>query len=144
MEKILYKDDVFTYINNNIKRSIKPGPDGLNPIISPCINTAFLYFFYWDTYFANVALLETDNEKQVVNNLDNMKYFVETLGFIPKAYQSKEAEDDETNRSQPPLFARGVWDYYCKKKDLNILKTYLPAIEKEYGFWQWRNFQSIF
>ena len=136
MENILCEDAVFNYINNNIQRSIKPGPDGLKPIISPCINSTFLWFFYWDTYFADFALLETGNESQVVNNLDNMKWFVDNLGFVPNAYQSKEAEDNEVNRSQPPLFARGVWDYYSWKKDLNILRTYLPAIEKEYEFWQ--------
>ena len=136
MKKGIANDQVLEYIVDNMRKTIKLGPDGLKPIVSPCMDSGFLYFFYWDTYFANLALFATGDEEQIQNNLDNMKWFVENFGFIPNAYQSKTAEDNETNRSQPPLFARGVWDYYCEKQDVEILKTYLPAMVKEYEFWQ--------
>lgn len=129
-------DKIFAWINHNIQKTIKPGVAGLKPITSPCIDAGFLCFFYWDTYFANLALLNTNNEEQVRNNLENMQWFVDRFGFIPNAYQPEVVEDDGTNRSQPPLFARGVWDYYSEKKDVGILAEYLPAIEKEYAFWQ--------
>lgn len=128
------EDKVFEYIKNNIGRSIRE-QKALKPVITPCIDSAFLCFFYWDTYFANLALAEIGNFEQIENNLDNMKWFVDTLGFVPNAYEPDQ-EDNGLNRSQPPLFARGVWDYYCIKNDIAILKKYLPALEREHEFWQ--------
>lgn len=65
---------------------------------------------------------------QVKNNLDNFKYYIDILGYVPNA-------NDMITRSQPPLFTRCVYEYYLCKKDENVLKEYLPAILKEYEFW---------
>lgn len=127
--------EVFNYIKDNLPKTIKDTYPELKPVVSPCIKEGFTAFYYWDTYFANLALLALGNSAQVKNNLDNMKYMVETIGYIPNEY----APDNPwgcMNRSQPPLFARGVRDYYEYTQDKGVIETYLSAIKKEYDFWQ--------
>ncbi len=99
------------------------------PYVSPCINGMYTDLFYWDVYFINLGLLEDGYDEQVENNLDNMAYFIETLGYMPNATRL----DD---RSQPPLFCSAVYDYYEHKGDKRIIKKYIPAIKREYKFWQ--------
>lgn len=116
------------YIFENIGKTIKQKA-GLKPFTVPCISEMFTDFYYWDTYFTNFALAETGRYAQIANNLDNMKYFVEKIGYVPNS-------DIATNRSQPPLFARGVYDYFVSLgRDREIAERYLPALVKEHGFW---------
>ena len=135
MEKVQYKDCVCQYIAENMHKTIKRNYPELKPVVSPCINKLFTTFYYWDTYFANLAFLELGDWEQVENNLDNMKYMVETMGYIPNEY-APDRPGGGMNRSQPPLFSRGVRDYYNYRQELEIVKKYLPAMEKEYEFWQ--------
>lgn len=85
-------------------------------------------FFYWDTYFTNIALYEIGLTEQAKNNIDNMKYLIDTLGFVPNA-------DHLTDRSQPPLYTRSVYDYYKFTGDKSCLAEYLKSAETEYKFW---------
>ena len=99
------------------------------PFVSPSSSGAYQNFFYWDTYFANLGLMVDGYLEQVENNLDNMAYFIDELGYMPNA-------NVILDRSQPPLFCRAVYDFYMLNKDTEILKKYLPFILKEYEFWQ--------
>ncbi|MBO5737379.1 MAG: hypothetical protein J6S04_06180 [Clostridia bacterium] len=99
------------------------------PYISPSIGGIYTDLYYWDVYFINLGLLEDGFEEQVENNLDNMAYFIETLGYMPNA-------NTLTDRSQPPLFCSAVYDYYVHKGDEAIIRKYMPYIIKEYDFWQ--------
>lgn len=120
--------NVEQYIAENIGKTIKH-KEGLKPFTVPCMAEAFTDFYYWDTYFTNFALLHTGNLGQIENNLDNMMAFVEEMGYIPNS-------DITTNRSQPPLFARGVYDYYLATgKEERIAQKYLAAMVKEHSFW---------
>ncbi len=96
---------------------------------TPCMNTLFKNFFYWDTYFANLGLMADGYEEQAKNNLITMSHFIKILGFVPNA-------DHIITRSQPPLFARGVYDYYRKTGDIGFVRESLFAIEKEFDFFQ--------
>jgi alpha,alpha-trehalase len=107
-------------------------PDGLplpKPFTVPCINDGFQNFFYWDTYFTNVGLLLSGETEQAKNNLDNIAHLIETHGFMPNA-------NHILDRSQPPLFARGVWEYYQFTGDESIPAHFVYAIEKELSFWK--------
>ena len=122
-------DQVRTYIEENLHRTIKPGKNGLKPFTVPSWDAYFSDFYYWDTYFTDLALLACGEFTQVRNNLDNMKLFVERLGYVPNA-------DFLQNRSQPPLFARAVFDYYiARNRNKEIAEQYLPAVVKEHEFW---------
>ena len=125
------------YINENWKNTIRyPSTDSDGswfkmpaPYTTPCASTLFKNFFYWDTYFANLGLMADGYEKQAKNNLITMRYFIKILGFVPNA-------DHIITRSQPPLFTRGVYDYYHKTGDIEFVKGSLFAIEREFGFFQ--------
>ena len=99
------------------------------PYISPSIGGMYIDLFYWDVYFTNLGLLKDGFDEQVENNLDNMAYFIDTLGYMPNA-------NTLADRSQPPLFCSSVYDYYVHKQDKEIIKKYMPYIVKEYDFWQ--------
>ncbi len=85
-------------------------------------------FFYWDTYFINVVLGKLGDFKQMKNNLDNQKYLIEKLGFVPNA-------DHLIDRSQPPLYVSGVYDYFVLTGDKESLEGYVDAGLVEHKFW---------
>ena len=99
------------------------------PYISPSIGGIYTDLYYWDVYFINLGLMIDGFDQQVENNLDNMAYFIDTLGYMPNA-------NTLTDRSQPPLFCSFVYDYYVHKGDKAIIEKYMPYILKEYAFWQ--------
>ncbi|MBQ1943057.1 MAG: tRNA (guanosine(46)-N7)-methyltransferase TrmB [Clostridia bacterium] len=118
------------YIKSHIMNTVRP-PHGFlaKPFTVPCENGGFNNFYYWDTYFTNLALYFTGNEEQAKNNLDNFASCVRHFGYIPNA-------DHLTDRSQPPLFARGVRDYLHYTGDAQGAKEYLPYVIKELSFWE--------
>ncbi len=99
------------------------------PYVSPSIGGIYTDLYYWDVYFINLGLMIDGHDEQVENNLDNMAYFIDTLGYMPNA-------NTLPDRSQPPLFCSAVYDYYVHKGDKEIIKKYMPYIIKEYDFWQ--------
>jgi alpha,alpha-trehalase len=128
-------DKVSRYIKENWKNTIHK-PQELRgdvkifyPYIAPSISGDFTDFYYWDTYFINIGLLIDGMEEQAENNLNNIARFIEVLGYMPNANYMRD-------RSQPPLFTRGVYDYYLYKNDKQIIKKYIDAILTEYSFWQ--------
>ena len=135
MNSALRNDAVFKYIAENFHKTVKSGGKELKPLVSPCVSEAFTFFFYWDTYFANLALFELGDIKQVENNLDNMCTLIDKLGYVPNGYLPDSETQGLENRSQPPLFSIGAKDLFDRTKDLNVVSRYLPYMEKEYEFW---------
>ena len=99
------------------------------PYISPSIGGIYTDLYYWDVYFIDLGLMIDGFDEQVENNLDNMAYFIDTLGYMPNA-------NVLADRSQPPLFCSAVYDYYVHKGDKAIIEKYMPYIRKEYWFWE--------
>ena len=99
------------------------------PYISPSIGGIYTDLYYWDVYFINLGLMIDGFDEQVENNLDNMAYFIDTLGYMPNA-------NNILDRSQPPLFCSAVYDFYVHKGDERIIRKYMPYVVKEYDFWQ--------
>ncbi|MBQ8405293.1 MAG: hypothetical protein IJX09_01455 [Clostridia bacterium] len=99
------------------------------PYSVPCANIkdVFSDFYYWDTYFGNLGFMLDGKAEQAENNLDVMSYFISNLGYMPNA-------NHLLDRSQPPLFTRGVFDLYLHKKDKKVLEKYLGSILQEYDF----------
>lgn len=130
---------VSNYIKENWDNSIHMPDEQSRGIIKmpkpysvPCANIKDIFsdFYYWDTYFANLGFMQDGKVEQAENNLDVMTYFIYNLGYMPNA-------NHLINRSQPPLFTRGVWDLYQCKKDTAILGKYISAILKEYKFFKY-------
>jgi alpha,alpha-trehalase len=133
-------DKVAAYISDNWERSvhypgeIRPKTASLPfPYTAPCISGSFTYFFYWDTYFTNLGLLQQDRIDLAQNNCDNMIYLIKQKGFVPNSTH----EGDDT-RSQPPYFCMMVRDVYEKTGDKTWLKSAVAAVETEYRFWMTR------
>ena len=127
--------EVREYISQNWSKTFHDPSEmrgGFNvpkPYISPSIGGIYTDLYYWDVYFINLGLMEDGFDEQVENNLDNMAYFIDTLGYMPNA-------NNLTDRSQPQLFCSAVYDYYVYKGDEAIIRKYMPYIVKEYDFWQ--------
>lgn len=99
------------------------------PVSVPCETQMFTFFFYWDTYFINCGLI-FDDPAQALNNLRNMKFLVERFGFIPNANAK-----GMLNRSQPPLYASAVKDYYDRFPSVSVVEEFYPTLKSEYEFW---------
>lgn len=135
-------ENVSNYIKNNWEKTIKQGEKAVNGIIkmpfpfsTPCANEGFVDFYYWDTYFANIGLMHDGFVRQAENNLDNMKYLIGVLGYVPNA-------NNILDRSQPPLFTAGVYDLYQFKKDAGVIEKYADSIWKELNFFQYNRMTS--
>ena len=135
---MLKENAITQYIKENWDKTIWDNKDDRNgdsfvwlkkPYTVPCIQEQFTIFFYWDTYFANLGLFIHDRAEQVENNLDNMQFFIKRLGYIPNASRL-------INRSQPPVFTRGVYDLYKFKQDKSVIEKYLDDVLAELQFWK--------
>ena len=108
-------------------------------------NMMFQEMYYWDTYFINRGLIaygshpqrrgeSTVNEKlaltQALNNVNNLIYLVNKLGYAPNANRYS-----MTNRSQPPLLGAMINDIFSVTKDTAWLRQALLALEKEHQWW---------
>jgi len=100
-----------------------------NKYTTPCIDDEFKNFYYWDTYFTNLGLLEDGRIDDARNNLKIMKFFVNIYGFVPNA-------DHLIFGSQPPFFTRGVYDLYQKTKDLKDIELFINELISELDFWE--------
>lgn len=130
---------VTEYIKNHWDHSIHTPDEQSRGIVKmprpysvPCANIkdVFSDFYYWDTYFANLGLMLDGKAEQAENNLDVMAYFIRNLGYVPNA-------NHLLDRSQPPLFTRGVWDLYEFTGEKRILEKYLGEIICEYRFFRY-------
>lgn len=93
------------------------------------LNPGTLY--YWDFYFHNEGLFMQGRWDIAKNNLDNMIFQIEKLGFIPNANGWGE------NRSMTPVFTMGVRRFYesVPQKDKEWLRKAYDASLTEYEFW---------
>lgn len=134
MRKTL-QEQVIKYIKNNWELTIRDRNNSADrglinirkPYTVPCPRGVFVSFFYWDTYFANLGLMLSDRAKQAQNNLSAMKDFVSFLGYVPNG-------SEIINRTQPPLFTRGVYNLYNFTKEKEVIEEYIDALIKELKF----------
>lgn len=123
---------VTAYIKAHLPQTVRPAHGDLPyPFTVPCEDGGFNNFYYWDTYFTNLALYRVGMEGQAKNNIENYVAMVEKYGYIPNA-------DHLTDRSQPPLFAMAVNDYFAHTGDSESVKKWLPTLRKELAFWETR------
>ncbi len=125
-------DNIIKFLRENMRKTVRLPKDSgglLNyPYTVPSTGDGFRNFFYWDTYFANWALYAMGMYEQAGNNLKNMAELINKFGYMPNA-------DVLTNRSQPPLFIRGVYEYREQTGDAEFVRKMLPAMRAEYDFW---------
>jgi alpha,alpha-trehalase len=117
-----------------LTRQPAPAKEGssLLPLPYPYIvpGGRFREVYYWDSYFTMLGLRVSGRVDMIENMVKNFAYLIDTYGHIPNGNRSY-----YLSRSQPPFFSLMVQLLAEAKKDDTIYDTYLPAIEKEYGFW---------
>ena len=132
-------DRVLKYIKASLSQTLRPASDvdplGKSiplpyPFNVPCISTHFQNLFYYDTYFLNRGLIALGDIQQAQNNVDDILFLVNKLGFVPNSNRI-----DMINRSQPPYLCLMVRDIYDATGNKEWLKTAYPLISKEYDFW---------
>lgn len=102
------------------------------PFTVPSEKDYFQEMYYWDTYFINVGLFESDLTQQAIYNCENVSYVIEKHGFMPNCTFVGHINEPV---SQPPYFAFMVKDIYAKTGDDDWLKSKYFLIKKEYEWW---------
>ena len=134
----MMRDKILDFINDNWEKTIVRDNKELPfPYNSP--NTGmYSDFYYWDLYFINKGLLLSKMPEQAENNIKDMVYFVNTLGYVPNSNNGY-----LRNRTQPPVLTLCVWDLYQCTQDKNIIHKYIDEVLKEHSFFQERRMTNI-
>lgn len=131
------KDRVLDFINSNWKYTIKSNSELPFPYSAP--NTGmYSDFYYWDLYFINKGLLLSNMPEQVENNIKDMVFYVEKLGYVPNSNKN-----ELRNRTQPPVLTLCVWDLYKFNQDKSVISKYIDSLIKEHSFFQKRRMTKI-
>ena len=109
-----------------------------HPYSVPTIRGRFQEMYYWDTYFTNVGLIALGDVQQAKNNIDNILFLVEKMGYMPNGtYKSL------WNRTQPPYSAMMAREVYEKTGDKKWLAKSYASLELEYQFWMTKRITSV-
>ncbi|KAL3499182.1 hypothetical protein ACH5RR_038275 [Cinchona calisaya] len=133
-------------LSKNLSRKVsdrvleKPELHSLLPLPNPVIipGSRFREVYYWDSYWIIRGLLASkmyDTAKGIVTNLISL---INEFGYVlngARAYY--------TNRSQPPLLSSMIFDIHNQTRDVEFVKISLPALLKEYQFWNSGNHKVI-
>ena len=140
---LIMKQEILSFIKTNwVNTIVKDNKELPCPYNSP--NTGiYSDFYYWDLYFINKGLLLSKMPEQVENNIKNMVYFVNTLGYVPNSNVSY-----MRNRTQPPVLTLCVWDLYQYTQDKNIISKYrcftCNIFKNHYIMFHVKHFYTIF
>jgi alpha,alpha-trehalase len=89
----------------------------------------FREVYYWDSYFTMLGLIESGKKDLMLNMIDNFSFLIEKTGFVPNGNRTY-----YLSRSQPPFYSLMV-RLAAEHEGRDLLKKYLPYLEKEYEFW---------
>jgi alpha,alpha-trehalase len=88
---------------------------------------AFPEMFAWDSYFVILAMLAHDRHDLVRGMLLNQLFMIMRYGKVLNANRSY-----FLGRSQPPLHADAIWQYYEATADRELLLLSYPLLSREY------------
>jgi alpha,alpha-trehalase len=89
----------------------------------------FREVYYWDSYFTMLGLIE---DGQHILALDMLKDFADEIARYNHAPNGNRSY--YLSRSQPPFFSFMV-ALIAEHDGTNVLRTYLPQLQAEYGYW---------
>lgn len=111
----------------------EPGADGgsLIPLPKRYIvpGGRFREIYYWDSFFTMLGLQASGETDLIQSMVDNFTHLINTTGHIPNGNRTY-----YLSRSQPPFYAL-MLRVLAQQKGREVLKTYAPALRKEYDFW---------
>lgn len=119
------------------EEDVRRDPEGTllflpHPYITPGgAEKAFPEIYGWDTYYVNCALLAHDRADLARDNIRNQLFQIERFGMTLNGNRTW-----YRTRSQPPLWAEGVWRYFEATGDEDLLLQAYPLLKREYlGYW---------
>uniref|UniRef100_A0A0M3JQS4 Trehalase n=1 Tax=Anisakis simplex TaxID=6269 RepID=A0A0M3JQS4_ANISI len=98
----------------------------------------FREYYYWDAYWIIKGLLACGMNVTTKSMLENLASVVDRYGFVPNGGRVYYLE-----RSQPPFLSSMVYEYFEKTHDIDFLRDILPALAKEFHFWQTNRTVSV-
>jgi alpha,alpha-trehalase len=90
----------------------------------------FNEMYGWDSYFILVGLLRDGEIRRAQDMVENFLYEIDRYGRILNANRTY-----FLTRSQPPFLTRMILGVFHETKDVNWLRSTVPAIERYYRFW---------
>ena len=114
------------------KPTIPHNHSSLLPLPHPFVVAGgrFRESYNWDSYWIQQGLVVSNMPETTKNMILNHLFLIKTYGYVPNG-----ARQYYLNRSQPPLLALSVWDYYQRFGDVDLLQTALPTLVQEYEYW---------
>jgi alpha,alpha-trehalase len=100
-----------------------------HPFVAP--GGRFREFYYWDTYWIIKGLLASEMYNSTKLMIMNLGEMVRRFGFVPNGGRIY-----YLHRTQPPVLAACVHEYFQATNDLAFVRTMLPLLEKERAYWQ--------
>ncbi|KAJ2728514.1 hypothetical protein IW152_005950 [Coemansia sp. BCRC 34962] len=85
---------------------------------------------YWDTYYIVLGLVKSGLTSTAKGMMQNLLDLVGIYGFVPTGGRIY-----YTDRSEPPLLALMVKNYYEATLDLEFVARALPMIKAEHKYW---------
>ena len=89
----------------------------------------FNEIYYWDSYFTMLGLKEHGETEVIHSMIQNFKYLIDTLGYIPNGNRSY-----FISRSQPPFFALMV-ELLVSIEGEEVYSEHYDSMKAEYSFW---------
>ncbi|KAJ0106579.1 hypothetical protein Patl1_17459 [Pistacia atlantica] len=123
--KILSRKVSDSVLNRPEFHTLLPLP---GPVVIP--GSRFKEVYYWDSYWVIRGLMASKMYATAKSIVTNLISFIDTYGYVlngARAYY--------TNRSQPPLLSAMIHEIYKRTGDLKLVRKALPALLKEYQFW---------
>jgi alpha,alpha-trehalase len=135
-----FKSDIHQSLDQHIKQlwsvlTRKPEDKGgtlitlPEPFIVP--GGRFREIYYWDSYFTMLGLQLQGRVDMIEHMVNNFAHLIQSVGHIPNGNRTY-----YLSRSQPPFFAMMVELLAGSKNDDRIYIKFLPALQREYDFWQ--------
>ncbi|KAK4338529.1 hypothetical protein RND71_043016 [Anisodus tanguticus] len=108
-----------------------------NPVIIP--GSRFKEVYYWDSYWVIRGLLASKMYETAKGIVTNLVSLIDEFGYVlngARAYYSNRRQVHSLHMdSQPPVLAAMIVDIYNRTSDLDLVRRSLPALLKEYHFW---------
>jgi len=98
-----------------------------NPAIVP--GGRFREVYYWDTYWILRGLYASNLHTTARGMIENLIHLLNSRGYVPNGGRLY------YTRSQPPLLASCVWDYYKETGDLGWSYRNVESLENEWKYW---------
>lgn len=121
-------------LSRKVSQSVvdKPEFHTMLPLPKPAIipGSRFREVYYWDSYWVIRGLLASKMHETAKAIVTNLIHLLEEYGHVLNG-----ARVYYTNRSQPPLLSSMIYEIYSRTGDIELVKRSLPALLKEYQFW---------